>query len=93
MTRDGLPIESAAIAHAVRTDIEFEAKIPGCVPEYEEREAAVYCNYTPTEFRELPVWERGRAVAQYRLHKLVEVNMQDAVNRAEERMMRRKRPD
>src|SRR3990167_10669323 len=87
--RDGVPIESYGIRHPVRTGITYGVFIDGYVPEYEEREAAVYCNYTPTAFRELPVEERARCVAQFRLHHIVSNNIEDAQNRAAEQAARK----
>lgn len=63
----------------------------GLVPEYEAREAAVYCNYKPKEFYELDWWEKASCVAQYRLHRIVEMHAQDAVNEVQEKEMRRLR--
>lgn len=48
------------------------------VPEYEAREAAVYCHYNYTEFLELDPFERAKCVAQYREHFRIEANMSDA---------------
>lgn len=84
-----MPIESYGIKHPVRTGITYGVLIDGCVPEYEEREAAVYCNYTPMAFRELPVEERARCVAQMRLHYIVTNNIEDAQNRAAEQVSRK----
>jgi hypothetical protein len=61
------------------------------VPDFEAREAAVYCNYNPSEFELLPVEERATCVAQYRLHQLTEHHAQDAVMAAAERAARRAR--
>jgi len=58
------------------------------VPDLELRESAVYCHYTPVEFTDLPWQERAACVAQYRLHRLIEMHMQDAINEASERRMR-----
>ena len=85
-----MPIESYGIKHPVRTGITYDALIDSCVPEYEEREAAVYCNYTPMAFRELPVEERARCVAQFRLHHIVQNNIEDAMNRAAEQAANRR---
>ena len=63
----------------------------GWAPEFEIREAAVYCNYTPDGFRRLDWWERACCVAQYRLHQMVELHSSDAVNAAAEREMRKQR--
>ncbi len=60
------------------------------MPDFEVREAAVYCNYKPKEFWKLGWWERACCVAQYRLHQMVELHSSDAVNAAVEREMRKK---
>lgn len=91
MTRNGQPIWEHPLGHKVSTGIDFEVLLPDCVPLFEEREAAVFCGYNPSEFRELPVEERAACVAQYRLHSLVETHSQDAVNKAEEQMMAKQR--
>lgn len=80
ITRNGIPIENAFVRNPVRTGIHYEPTIPGCVPLFEEREAAVYCNYTPSEFRQLDVRERAACVAQFRAHHYVSQHSQDAVN-------------
>jgi hypothetical protein len=74
----------------VRTGIWYESEVPGWVPDFELREAAVFCHYTPEEFWTLHWSERAAAVAQFRLHKLVELHEQDAVSRAVERESRRR---
>ncbi len=69
----------------METGITFGQFAENLVPEFEEREAAVYCHYAPLEFEGLPVEERARCVAQYRLHRLVELHAEDAVNAAIDR--------
>jgi len=88
--RNGIPIWEHGVKHSVRTGIEYEPLIDGCVPEFEEREAAVYCHYSPLEFRELAVEERARTVAQYRLSRLVALHAEDAVNRKTEEVSRKR---
>ena len=90
MTRNGLPIWEHGLAHRVSTGIDYEVLLPDCVPLFEEREAAVYCNYNPTQWRELPVEERAASVAQYRLHGIIETHGQDAVNKAVEQQQKRR---
>lgn len=51
---------------------------PGMVPEYECREAAIYCNYNYSVFLELESVERAKSVALYREHHRVEANMNHA---------------
>jgi hypothetical protein len=52
------------------------------VPEYEAREAMIYCNYNMLEWMQLDWTERARSVAQYRSHNLIEANVSDAVDTA-----------
>jgi hypothetical protein len=79
------------LGHKVSTGLDYGVLLPDCVPIYEEREAAVYCRYTPAEFRALPLEERAAVVAQYRLHQLVETHVSDAVNKATEQEMGKRR--
>lgn len=85
MTRQGLPIEQVSIRDAITTGIAMEPLLPGLVPFYEEREAAVYGHYSWVEWRTLEPEERAFAVAQYRMHYLIEMHHSDAVNTAMER--------
>lgn len=55
------------------------------VPEYEAREAAVYCNYNWVEFQAVDPVERAKSVAQYRCHYLIESNMNNAAETASNR--------
>lgn len=89
MTRNGEPIETVTVREVIQTGIEFDALLPGLVPLYEEREAATYGHYTWREWRtELEPEERAAAVAQYRLHHLVTLHQNDAMNAAMERRSR-----
>ena len=75
----------------VRTEIEIVPEIDGWVSELELREAAVYCHYSPKELFELDWRERAACVAQYRLHRLIELHSEDAVNRKVEQEMKKRR--
>ncbi len=88
MTRNGEPIETLSIRDTVATGIAYEPLLPGLVPLYEEREAAVFGHCAWRDWAALPVEERAAAVAHYRLHRLVELHSTDAMNRAMERRMR-----
>lgn len=90
MTRDGKPIWRVNISKPVPTGIDIEPLMEGLVPEYESREAAVYCHYRPNEYAELPHYERALCVAQYRISKLMALHSQDAVNSKMDRMARAK---
>ena len=91
MTRNGIPIWEHGVRRPVSTGIEFDPEIPDCVPQYEVREAAVYCRYNPMEFYDLPWQERAMAVAQYRIRRWVDLNADDAVQAASEAAARRNR--
>jgi hypothetical protein len=84
-----VPIWEHGVKDEVKTHITFERLIPGCVPQFEEMEAARFGNYTAAAYEELPVEERARCVAHYRLSKLVELHISDAVNRATSQRMKR----
>ncbi len=86
MTKDEEWIWEAPVRNAIETGIEYESMLPGCVPEFEEREAAVYCHYTPRQFRRLDVWERACCVAQYRLRRMVDNQVEAAIGEAVKRM-------
>lgn len=86
MTRNGEPIWRYAISKPVQTGIGIEPLMDGLVPEFECREAAVYCHYRPNEFEQLPAGERAMCVAQYRLSRLVDLHSQDAVQSKMDRM-------
>lgn len=81
----GEPIEWVPVRDVVETGIEMDPLLPGLVPLYEEREAAVYGHYNWREWRELEPQERAFAVAQYRMHHLIELHHGDALNAAMER--------
>lgn len=81
MYRNGAPIWLHDVKRPVSTGIEFYSDIDGLVSDYEANEAAVYCHYTPRQFEGLAHEDRARTVAQYRLHRLVELHSDDAVNR------------
>jgi hypothetical protein len=80
----GKPIQDAALPKKFDSGI-VQASTMGLVSEYEEREAAVYANYSPQEWRNLDYSERALTVAQYRCHFLIEAHMSAAAERAAER--------
>ncbi len=90
MERNGIPIWEHSLKHSVETGITFGTVAPEIVPEFEAREAAVYCHYNPREFEGLPIDEQARAVAQYRLHNIVENHVQDAMSAEAERLSKRR---
>lgn len=85
VTRNGQPIELVSVRDVVDTGIEYESVMPGMVPLFEEREAAIYCRYNWSEWRALDFEERAYAVAQYRMHTIVAQHQHDAVSTAMDR--------
>lgn len=90
MKRHGEDIRTYPLRRPISTGVGYNSILEACVSPFEEREAAVYCNYSPAEFYGLPLEERAACVAQYRLHWLVENHIQDAVAAAAEAAQRRK---
>ncbi len=91
MERNGIPIWEHPIRQSVETGITFGTISPEIVPEFEAREAAVFCHYRPgTEFEALSLEERARCVAQYRLHHMIENHTQDAISAEAERLSKRR---
>lgn len=56
------------------------------MPEFEEREAALFCGYTWKEWQEFSLlepegrWNRAAGVAHHRLHQLIEAHKDEAVS-------------
>ena len=65
--------------------------IPGLVSEVEERDAAIANGYTWREWGDLSRNERIHNVAHYRLRRLIDAHVEDAVSAAGEARMRRAR--
>lgn len=57
----------------------------GLLPEIDEREAAQFAHYTWMEWGELDYDERVRTVAHHRLHHLISLHQQDAINQEQKR--------
>lgn len=91
VTRNGEPIQNVEVRDTVDPGISYDPLLPGLVPLFEEREAAVFSHYNWIEWQELPVGERAMAVAHLRLRKLIDLHGSDAVQRDAER--RRSRAD
>lgn len=83
-----LPITEYQLARRVNTGIEIKSP-SGVVPEYEEREAAIFAHYNWTQWVELTWQERAQIVAHYRLHLLIQGHVDEAVGKAQERLMKR----
>ncbi len=75
---------------SVNTGITIDPLTEDTVPEFECREAARYCNYSPAGFWRLPREERAACVAQYRISRLIELHAQDAANAKVELESRRR---
>jgi len=72
--------------------IEIHSDVPGCVSEYECREAAVYVHVPWSDWvSKLSAYERACAVAHYRLQILIRANVDDASHQAAERERHRAR--
>ncbi len=66
-------------------------RTPGLVPEIEEREAAIFNGYTWRDWLGLPRHERTSGVAHHRLHQLIDLHRQEALQEDMTRQMRRRR--
>lgn len=89
--RWGDDIRRCNVKNAVKTNIEIVPEVDGWISELELREASVFCHYTPEQFFELEWRERAASVAHYRLHRLIELHSEDAVNRKVEQEMRKRK--
>lgn len=65
----------------VKVGIEF-GSIAGIVSELESREAALYVGVTWKVWVKMGWWERACAVAQYRLHLLIDAHVHHAYDQA-----------
>jgi len=63
---------------------------PNLVPLYEEQEALRYANYNPSQWKRLSSWERAFHVAHYRMHRIVDLNVNDAVQNNIEREIKQR---
>lgn len=83
-----MALQLVTIHDVVMTGIEYEPLLPGLVPLFEEREAAVFSHYRWADWVDLPTQERAAAVAHFRLHGLIALHQADALNAAMERRNR-----
>jgi hypothetical protein len=86
--RHGEPIDDVPVRQTVNTGIAIQSN-NGFVPEYEEREAAVFALIPWSEWDSLSWYERAAAVAHYRMHQTIETHVNDAVE-SERRRKERK---
>lgn len=70
-----------AISNPVRTGIDYGVDLPGLIPPYLEREAARFALYNWSNWIELDPMERAACVAHYRLSKMVDMHVEDAIAR------------
>ena len=91
VSRNGLPIMEHPTQMAIDSGIKYRALVAGMVPEIEERDASVFANYNWTDWRNLDWFERAKAVAHHRTHKLVQLHNNDAVSAELERRSKVKR--
>ena len=63
--------------------------IPGFVPEFECREAAIYTCMTWAEWEALSVSDQADAVAHYRMNLMIKAHLDDAVGTQADRDRRR----
>ena len=80
----GRPIQEVTLPKRIDSGI-VQIGTEGLVPEYEEREAAVYAQYTPMQWSALDWAERALTVAQYRCHFVIEALLHEAADRAADR--------
>lgn len=74
-----MPITEYKLSNNLSLDIQITSKHQLLIPEYEVREAAIFAHYNWLEWLELDGFDRALAVAHYRLHHLIESNIQDEV--------------
>lgn len=85
----GRPIQEVTLPKKIHVDIAIESA-NGCVPAYEEREAAIFAGLSWLEYQNQEWYERADMVAHYRLHSLVERHVQEAIEHEQERKSRPK---
>lgn len=89
MHRYGTPLEDYPLHKPLHTGIEIVTNGSGIVPEYEEREAAVFALVPWAEWDNLNWHERASAVAHYRTHYSIEAHVNDAIDAERRRTERR----
>ena len=91
MNRSGTPIERAWLSEPVHSGISYRVRYPGLVAEYEEYEAMKTANWNEAEWEALAQDAKARAVASYRLGRLVAAHEADAQAQHAKRAARRTR--
>lgn len=69
----------------VDVGIRWAVRLPGCVPVWEEREAARFTGMTWAQWLESDEWDRACAVAQLRTYNATQAHAQQALNRHQQR--------
>lgn len=86
MTRSGLPLREYHLAKKFDADIKITKQLPGEVPEFECREAAVFVHVSWQQWVDnMDGWERAKAVAHYRVSLALKAHVEDAAERAANR--------
>jgi hypothetical protein len=83
--RHGERITEVPLRKQVATGIQVIAPVEGVVPEFEEREASLFCGYTWREWLLLSRPERAAGIAHFRGHHLLEAHSNDAITAHMER--------
>lgn len=73
------PINKYPLRREIPIDLAYVRVHPRIVPEFECREAAVFCHYTWMEYMELPDYEQAACVAHHRRHTQVESVIQQEI--------------
>ena len=77
--RSGTDITEAHARTGIETGITLGVEFVGLIPPYEEYAAMVGAHYNEKEWGQLEPEKRARAVAYYRLNRLVALHESDAV--------------
>lgn len=87
IVRDGEPIQTYPLRRSIRTGISFDdVRVElGMIPEFEEREAAIFAGYSWKEWEQEKLSERAAAVACMRLSRMIDLHSHDAAMRDRER--------
>lgn len=84
MHRHGEPIDDYPLGKQLTTGIEIKSN-NGFVPEYEEREAAVFSLIPWVNWENLNWYDRAAAVAHYRMHNIIDAHINDAAEQERRR--------
>lgn len=70
--------------------IQISPLLPGLVPEYDCREAAVYVHVSWPDWLDLSGYDRAMAVAHYRIQLMIQAHVEDAAQRKRDADERRR---